>query len=100
LTRPGHIAAEIVPLVPRGESASNKKGALKTDIPVIPDAPIGDFRFNLFGGKKGYLINTRSLCKKPVVSMVEYFAQNGKRLTEKVKAKSRCGGGAKKRAKP
>jgi hypothetical protein len=45
------------------------------------------------------LINSRSLCKKPVVSTVEYFAQNGKRLTEKVKANSKCGAGAKKHAK-
>jgi hypothetical protein len=45
------------------------------------------------------LINSRSLCNRPDVSTVEYFAQNGKRLTEKVKANSKCGGGAKKRAK-
>ena len=32
------------------------------NVPVVPDAPIGHFRLTLFGGKRGYLTNTRSLC--------------------------------------
>lgn len=78
-----------VPLVPRAKSSS-VGGALKTVVPTVPDAPIGDFRLTVFGGKKGYLINTRSLCAHPVVSTVEYVAQSGKKLTQKVKAKSAC----------
>lgn len=80
-----------VSLVPRGESASTKTGALKTVVPVIPDAPIGTFRLTLFGGKQGYLVNTRSLCAAPAISTVEYVAQNGKKRTQKVKAKTACG---------
>ena len=80
-----------VPLVPRAKSSS-AKGALKTVVPVIPDAPIGDFRLTLLGAKQGYLINTRGLCNKPVISTVEYQAQNGAKLTENVKAKAPCGG--------
>jgi len=79
-----------VPLVPRAQSSS-VKGALKTVVPTVPDAPIGDFRLTLLGGKKGYLINTRSLCAHPVVSTVEYVAQSGKKLTQNVKAKAPCG---------
>jgi hypothetical protein len=86
-----------VNLVPRGSSASTKTGALKTVIPVVPDAPIGEFRLTLLGGKQGYLINTRGLCAKPVVSTIEYVAQSGKRLTEKTKARSKCGPKTKKR---
>ena len=48
--------------MPEAESASVKGGHLKTVVPVVPDAPIGHFRLNLFGGKKGYLVNTRDLC--------------------------------------
>jgi hypothetical protein len=83
-----------VPLVPRAKSSAAKgaqKGALKTVVPVIPDAPIGDFRLTLLGAKQGYLINTRGLCNKPVISTVEYQAQNGAKLTENVKAKAPCG---------
>jgi hypothetical protein len=78
-----------VPLVPRAKSAS-AKGALKTVVPVIPDAPIGDFRLTLLGSKQGYLINTRGLCNKPVISTIEYQAQSAKKLTENVKAKTPC----------
>jgi hypothetical protein len=78
-----------VPLVPRG-SESAVKGALKTTIPVIPDAPVGNFRLNVFGGKQGYLINTRNLCAHPVVSRIEYVAQNGRRHTQRVKTKTNC----------
>jgi hypothetical protein len=85
-----------VPLVPRAKSSSVDKGALKTTVPTVPDAPIGDFRLTLLGGKQGYLINTRSLCAKPVINTVEYSAQNGRKLTQHVKAKAPC---AKKRNK-
>ncbi|MET0557925.1 MAG: hypothetical protein ABW065_04560 [Solirubrobacterales bacterium] len=87
-----------VPLVPRAKSSS-AKGALKTVVPIIPDAPIGDFRLTLLGAKQGYLINTRGLCNKPVISTVEYQAQNGAKLTENVKAKAPCGGKSKAKKK-
>ena len=76
-----------VSLIPRAKSSS-VKGALKTIVPTVPDAPIGDFHLTVFGGKRGYLINTRGLCAHPVVSTVEYVAQNGKKLTQKIKARS------------
>ena len=75
-------------LVPRAETTTVQGGRLKTVVPVVPDAPIGHFRLTLFGGKQGYLANTRSLCAAPPVSSVEYTAQNGKTLTQKVKTKT------------
>lgn len=86
-----------VSLVPRAESSSTKAGALKTVVPTVPDAPVGKFRLTLFGGKRGYLINTRSLCAAPVVSTIEFFGQNGRKRIQKAKAKTGCG---KKAAKP
>jgi hypothetical protein len=88
-----------VPLVPRGKSSS-LKGALKTVVPTVPDAPIGNFKLTLFGGKRGYLINTRSLCAAAPVSSVEYVAQNGKKLTQQVRAKASCGSSAAKKKRP
>jgi hypothetical protein len=89
LPRLAFVLGGQVPLVPRAKSSS-VNGALKTVVPTIPDAPIGDFRLTVNGGGKGYLINTRNLCGKPVVSTVEYVAQNGKKLTQHVKAQSNC----------
>ena len=47
-------------------------------MPVVPDAPIGHFRLTVFGGKTGYLINTRDICRHTPVIRVDYTAQNGK----------------------
>jgi hypothetical protein len=82
-----------VTVMPEAESSSVNGGHLKTVVPVVPDAPVGEFRFDLFGGKTGYIVNTRSLCKgKPVVS-VKFKGQNGKSLTQKIQTKTACGGG-------
>ncbi len=79
-----------VTLMPEAESSSVKDGRLKTVVPVVPDAPIGHFRFTLFGGKQGYLSNTQSLCSAPTVSTVEFDGQNGRTLTQQVKTKTAC----------
>ncbi len=83
-----------VNLVPRAETktiANGGAGELKTTVPVVPDAPIGHFALTVFGGKTGYLVNTRNLCGRTPVTMIEYTAQSGKTLTQKVKVKTACG---------
>jgi hypothetical protein len=84
------ILAGQVTVMPEAESSS-VRGRLTTTVPVIPDAPVGHFRLNLFGGKQGYIINTRNICKGGAVSLIEYTGQNGKHLSQKVKAKTSCG---------
>ena len=90
------ILAGEVTLIPEAISSSVKGGHLKTVVPTVPDAPIGHFRLTLFGGKQGYLTNTRELCSAPAVTTVEYSAQNGKKLTQKVAAKTACAAKAEK----
>jgi hypothetical protein len=79
-----------VTIMPEAESSS-VNGRLTTTVPTIPDAPVGHFRLNLFGGKQGYLINTRDLCKSAASSLIEYTGQNGKRVSQKASVKTRCG---------
>jgi hypothetical protein len=88
-----------VMLVPEAESSSVNGGHLKTVVPVVPDAPIGHFHLTLYGGKRGYLVNTRSLCAAPAVTTVEYVAQSGKKYTQRVATKSACGSKSKAKAK-
>jgi hypothetical protein len=91
-----------VNLVPRAETKTIvKKGAgqLQTTVPVVPDAPIGHFHLTVFGGKSGYLVNTRSLCGKTPGTTINYVAQNGKTYSENVKVKASCGKKKKARAK-
>ncbi len=83
-----------VNLVPRAETKTIVKGGagqLQTTVPVVPDAPIGHFRLTVFGGKTGYLVNTRSICATNPVTKVAYTAQSGKTYSETVKLKAACG---------
>ena len=85
-----------VDLLPRAETKTitkNGAGLLQTTVPVVPDAPIGHFRLTVFGGKNGYLVNTRSLCAKQPVVQVAYIGQNAKTRSESVKIKTACGKG-------
>ncbi len=79
-----------VTVMPEGISTTVSGGRLRTVIPVVPDVPIGHFRLTLYGGSQGYLENTEGLCGSPQVSSVEIDAQNGKKLTQQVKAKTAC----------
>jgi hypothetical protein len=88
-----------VTIMPEAESSSVNGGHLKTVVPVVPDAPIGHFRLNLFGGKKGYLVNTRDLCASPAVVNVQFAGQNGERVNQRVETKTTCGGRSSKRAR-
>ena len=91
-----------VNLVPRAETKTivkNGVGKLQTTVPVVPDAPIGHFHLAVFGGKTGYLVNTRDICAKAPVTKVDYTAQNEKTYSQNVKAKAACGKKQKARAK-
>jgi hypothetical protein len=80
-----------VRLIPQAESTSVNGGHLKTVVPVVPDAPIGYFRLNVFGGKRGYLINTRDICRKQPSVEISYIAHSGKTRSEAVKVRAPCG---------
>jgi hypothetical protein len=77
--------------LPRAESKTVPGGRLQTTVPVVPDAPIGHFHLVVFGGKHGYLANTRDLCKHAPLLTVEYTGQNGKASSESLKVKEPCG---------
>ena len=91
LPRIAFILAGQVLLTPQAESRSVRNGFLKTTVPIIPDAPIGHFRLTLLGGSKGYLVNTRSLCKGTGRIGVQYVAHSGKRWTQRIAPKVPCG---------
>jgi hypothetical protein len=85
-----------VDLLPRADTKTVSGGRLQTTVPVVPDAPIGRFHLTIFGGKRGYLANTRSLCGKPPAIRVDYTAQNQLTTSQSIKVKAPCGGKGKK----
>lgn len=79
-----------VTVVPEAESNTLSDGRLKTVVPVVPDVPIGHFRFNLFGGSRGYLANTESLCARPPTIAINIEGQNGAVISRNVRIKTSC----------
>jgi hypothetical protein len=80
-----------VDLVPRADTSTAKGGRLQTTAPLVPDAPIGHFKLIVFGGKKGYLVNTRSICRHTPTTEVNFVGQNGKKTSERLSMKTACG---------
>jgi hypothetical protein len=54
------------------------KGALRNTFEAVPDAPVSSFRLELFGGKRGLVVNSRNLCAHPYKAEVNLTGQNGK----------------------
>jgi hypothetical protein len=54
------------------------KGGIRANFDTIPDAPITKVIVTMQGGRKGLLINSRSLCLKPSRATVKMDGQNGK----------------------
>jgi hypothetical protein len=79
-----------VTLVPRADAKTVKGGRLQTTAPVVPDAPIGHFRLIVFGGKQGYLGNTRDLCAHVPIVRIGFVGQNGATRSESQRVKLDC----------
>jgi hypothetical protein len=84
-----------VNLVPRAETVTLKGQRLSTTVPVVPDAPIGHFSMTVFGGKNGYLVNTRDICRHTPIIRIAYTGQNGKSDAEQIPVKTACSKGQK-----
>ena len=52
-------------------------GRLRTTFEDLPDAPVSSVTFDLFGGAKGLVINSDSLCGRPKRATVHMTAQSG-----------------------
>jgi hypothetical protein len=68
------------------------KGGIRTTFGRVPDVPVTKFVLTLPGGKKGLLVNSRSLCAKPVKAIIKIKAQNGRKKNSKPKLRTPCKG--------
>jgi hypothetical protein len=66
------------------------KGGIRTTFDRVPDVPVTKFVMTLPGGKKGLLVNSRSLCAKPVKAIIRIKGQNGKKANSKPKLRTPC----------
>lgn len=68
---------------------------IRTTFRLLPDAPVKSFSLKLFGGKRGLLVNNRSLCAKKLKAEVKLTGQNGRAYDTKPVVKTSCKGGGK-----
>jgi hypothetical protein len=73
------------------------KGSLRNTFEAVPDAPFETARVELFGGKRGLVINSRNLCAHKYRADVKLDGQNGKTYDSKPAVKTDC---KKKKRKP
>ena len=66
------------------------RGGIRTTFARVPDVPVSKFTMNLRGGKRGLLVASRDLCRRPVKAIVRFKAQNGKKLGKRQKLRTPC----------
>jgi hypothetical protein len=67
-----------ISVVAVGHTDSAPGGGLRNTFEVIPDAPISSVDIDLFGGKRGLIESSRSLCSYKPRAKVEFKGHNGK----------------------
>jgi len=63
---------------------------VRTIFQGVPDAPVSKFVIRLKGGKKGFLQNSESLCRRPQRAVFKLKAQNSRRKTLRQRIKTDC----------
>ena len=76
-------------------SAVHKR--IRTLFATVPDAPVSRFELRIAGGKRGWLVNNDSLCKRDQRADVKMRAQNGRALSIDPKVATACKKKGKKR---
>jgi hypothetical protein len=66
---------------------------LRTTFAKVPDAPVTKFTMNLFGGKRGLLVNSRDLCQTNRRVKLRLTAQNGRARNSTPVIATGCGKG-------
>jgi hypothetical protein len=68
-------------------------GGIRTTFSRVPDVPVTKFVMTLPGGKHGLLVASTNLCAKPVVGILRFKAQNGKKVNRHTTLRTPCGKG-------
>jgi hypothetical protein len=75
-------------------------GGIRNTFDVVPDAAVSRFRLDLFGGRKGLIVNSQDLCEsKRHLATVRMTAQNGRTHNFRPVVKNGCGKKKSKKAK-
>jgi hypothetical protein len=70
----------------------SKDAGMRATFEGLPDAPVSKFTMNLFGGKRGLLVNSDNLCKARPVAKARMAGQSNVGVVLKPKIQVQCGG--------
>jgi hypothetical protein len=79
-----------------GRIDSGNKGRIRNTFEAVPDAPVTKFTLEMFGGKKGLLVNSTNICKGSHRAISEFTGQNGKAYDTNPPLTASCGKKSKK----
>lgn len=82
-----------VRVVLEGEIGPSKSGGVRVVFREIPDAPIEAFAMELFGGKRGLLVNSVDICSHPPTATVKALGQNNQGRIFTTRLRGKCGRG-------
>jgi hypothetical protein len=70
----------------------SRNARLRTTFAEVPDAPVSKFVLNLYGGKRGLLVNNRDICKGRLRTKISLSGQNGRISKTSPLLKTSCKG--------
>ena len=65
--------------------------ALRSSFETVPDVPVSKFVLNLYGGKRGLLVNGENICKGKKKAQVSFVGQNNRVANSQVSTNPTCG---------
>ena len=76
-----------------GKVDTGREGGIRNTFLTVPDAPVSRFELNLYGGKKGLIVNSENLCspKAKVHALADFTAQNGRTYDTEPTVSNSCG---------
>jgi hypothetical protein len=86
-----------IDVVLAGRVDTGKGGGIRNTFEAVPDAPVSKFVLEMKGGKKGLLVNSEDICRKPQRAIADFTAQNGKVSDTTPLIANSCKGKAKKK---
>jgi len=64
---------------------------IEASVEDVPEIPLDAFELTLDGGKTGYLVLSRDICRFPAVAAVRLTSQEGEILTRRAPIEADCG---------
>jgi len=65
-------------------------GGIRAKVEGAPDAPISKVILNMQGGRKGLIVNSRDLCRRPARASARFDGHNGRRLSGRSLMRAQC----------